>query len=328
MNARFQITGDRVRVLPGPPGHRARQERRARGDHRGRVLTRPARRRHPADRHPGRDPGGRAHVARHHAEGLVLHHGHGRLVLEPHLERAADGALHRRDDHRAGRGLLVQPRRRPAHGGARFPRGPDDRRPLLLPSIGGGVCQTATTLFNNAFELGLPIVERHNHSFYISHYPLGRDATVSWGGPDFEFRNDLTDGILIKSSYTSSTLTFTFYGTPSGRRVVSTTSPQTNWRQPKTSYAYDPYAPAGSIRTSEGSNAAGFDVTVHRTVYPGRRSTDARLVRRAATSRSAKPRSTAPGRPRPVLRLHAPAAGGYSASALPGSDASDAHRRT
>jgi vancomycin resistance protein YoaR len=140
---------------------------------------------------------------------------------------------------------------------------------LLLPSIGGGVCQTATTLFNNAFELGLPIIERHNHSFYISHYPMGRDATVSWGGPDFEFRNDLPTGILIKSSYTSSTLTFTFYGTASGRRVESTTSPQTNWRQPKTAYAYDPYAPAGSIRSSAGSNEAGFDVTVHRTVYQG-----------------------------------------------------------
>jgi len=140
---------------------------------------------------------------------------------------------------------------------------------LLLPSIGGGVCQTATTLFNNAFELGLPIIERHNHSFYISHYPMGRDATVSWGGPDFQFRNDLPTGILIKSSYTSSTLTFTFYGTQSGRRVEATTSPQTNWRQPKTAYAYDPYAPAGSIRTSEGSNEAGFDVTVHRTVYQG-----------------------------------------------------------
>jgi vancomycin resistance protein YoaR len=129
---------------------------------------------------------------------------------------------------------------------------------LLLPSIGGGVCQTATTLFNNAFELGLPIVRRHNHSFYISHYPLGRDATVSWGGPD-----------LIKSSYTSSTLTFTFYGTQTGRRVVSTTSPQTNWRSPATSYAYDPYAPRGSIRTSSGSNQSGFDVTVKRTVYGG-----------------------------------------------------------
>ena len=115
---------------------------------------------------------------------------------------------------------------------------------LLLPSIGGGVCQTATTLFNNAFELGLPIVRRYNHSFYISHYPLGRDATVSWGGPDLVFKNDLGRALLIQSSYTSSTLTFTFFGTPTGRRVVSTTSPQTNWRPPATSYAYDPYAPA------------------------------------------------------------------------------------
>ena len=54
---------------------------------------------------------------------------------------------------------------------------------LLVASIGGGLCQTATTLFNNAFELGLPILARQNHSFYISHYPLGRDAAVSWAVP-------------------------------------------------------------------------------------------------------------------------------------------------
>jgi vancomycin resistance protein YoaR len=138
---------------------------------------------------------------------------------------------------------------------------------LLLPSIGGGVCQTATTLFNNAFEIGLPIVRRYNHSFYISHYPLGRDATVSWGGPDLVFKNDLEHALLIKSSYTSSTLTFTFYGTDPRRRVVAVTSDRTNWRPPATSYAYDPYAPTGSIRTSSGSNQSGFDVTVRRTVY-------------------------------------------------------------
>jgi vancomycin resistance protein YoaR len=138
---------------------------------------------------------------------------------------------------------------------------------LVLPAIGGGVCQTATTLFNDAFQLGLPIVERHNHSLYISHYPLGRDATVSWGGPDFKFRNDLKHGLLIKSSYTNSTLTFTFYGTPEGRRVVATTGPETNFRAPKMSYAVDPSAPAGSVDVVSGSNAQGFDVTVKRTVY-------------------------------------------------------------
>ncbi len=138
---------------------------------------------------------------------------------------------------------------------------------LLLPAIGGGVCQTATTLFNNAFELGLPIVERHNHSFYISHYPMGRDATVSWGGPDFAFKNDLKTGILIKTRYTSSTLTFSFYGTDPDRRVVSSTGERTNWRSPRTTYALDPYAPRGSVRTVSGSNQSGFDVTVTRKVY-------------------------------------------------------------
>ena len=146
---------------------------------------------------------------------------------------------------------------------------------LLLPSIGGGVCQTATTLFNNAWELGLPIVERHNHSFYISHYPMGRDATVSWGGPDFVFRNDLKTGILITTSYTSSTLTFSFYGTDPGRRVEITTGERTNWRSPQVSYALDPYAPAGSVRTVSGSNQSGFDVTVARSVWE-----NGKLVRR------------------------------------------------
>jgi vancomycin resistance protein YoaR len=138
---------------------------------------------------------------------------------------------------------------------------------LLVPAIGGGVCQTATTLFNNAFDLGLPILDRRNHSFYISHYPMGRDAAVSWGGPDFAFRNDLKTGILIKTRYTTDTLTFMFYGTDPGRRVVAATGPRVNWRSPQTSYALDPYAPRGSVRTVSGSNQSGFDVTVTRKVY-------------------------------------------------------------
>ncbi len=138
---------------------------------------------------------------------------------------------------------------------------------LLVPSIGGGVCQTATTLFNNAFELGLPILARQNHSFYISHYPMGRDAAVSWGGPDFAFRNDLKTGILITTSYTNETLTFSFWGSDPQRRIVSATGPQLNWRTPQTTYALDPYAPNGSVRTVSGSNQSGFDVTVSREIY-------------------------------------------------------------
>jgi vancomycin resistance protein YoaR len=137
---------------------------------------------------------------------------------------------------------------------------------VLIPSIGGGVCQTATTVFNAAFEAGLPIKTRYNHSFYISHYPVGRDATVSWGGPDLVFRNDLKHAILVKTSYTDSTFTVTFYGTRQGRKVVASTSAQTNFTQPKLQYAVDPSAPPNSVRTAAGGGP-GFDVTVHRTVY-------------------------------------------------------------
>ena len=140
---------------------------------------------------------------------------------------------------------------------------------LVLPSIGGGVCQTATTLFNDAFETGLPILERTNHNLYLSHYPLGRDATVSWGGPDLVFRNDLKHGILITTTYTDQTLTFTFWGTPQGRRVVAETGSKENFTAPTMSYAIDPAAPAGSVKVVSGSGADGFSVTVQRTVYQG-----------------------------------------------------------
>ncbi|MGH7358896.1 MAG: VanW family protein, partial [Candidatus Rokuibacteriota bacterium] len=137
---------------------------------------------------------------------------------------------------------------------------------VLIPSIGGGVCQTATTIFNAAFEAGLPISTRYNHSFYISHYPVGRDATVSWGGPDLVFRNDLKHAILVKTSYTDHTFTVSFYGTRQGRRVESTTGARTNFTQPQLQYAVDPGAPPRSVRTAAGGGP-GFDVNVHRTVY-------------------------------------------------------------
>jgi vancomycin resistance protein YoaR len=137
---------------------------------------------------------------------------------------------------------------------------------VLIPSIGGGVCQTATTIFNAAFEAGLPVKERHNHSWYISHYPMGRDATVSWGGPDLVFKNDLNHAVLIDVSYTDATLTISFYGTKQGRKVAATTSSPTNYTQPKMQYAIDPTATPGS-RTVVAGGGQGFDVNVHRKVY-------------------------------------------------------------
>jgi len=70
---------------------------------------------------------------------------------------------------------------------------------VLRQGVGGGICQYATTLFNAALTAGLPIVEREAHSLYISHYPIGRDATVSWGSADLKFRNDSGRPLMIRS---------------------------------------------------------------------------------------------------------------------------------
>ena len=60
----------------------------------------------------------------------------------------------------------------------------------LKDAVGGGVSQVATTLYNAAFMSGLALVAHTPHEFWISRYPRGREATVSWGGPELVFVND------------------------------------------------------------------------------------------------------------------------------------------
>ena len=83
---------------------------------------------------------------------------------------------------------------------------------VLRQGVGGGICQYATTLFNAVFFAGLPVVEREAHSLYISHYPIGRDATVSWGSVDFKFRNDTGKTLMIRSWIDGGALTVALVG--------------------------------------------------------------------------------------------------------------------
>ncbi|SDN20090.1 VanW like protein [Paenibacillus sp. yr247] len=64
--------------------------------------------------------------------------------------------------------------------------------------IGGGICQISSTLFNAVDRAGLTIVERYSHSRSVPYVPPGRDATVNWGGPDFSFKNNYNQPILIR----------------------------------------------------------------------------------------------------------------------------------
>ena len=95
----------------------------------------------------------------------------------------------------------------------------------LQNGLGGGVCQVSTTVFNAAYESGLPIVARANHALYISHYPLGRDATVNFPDLDMRFTNDTGHWLLLRTFVGAGSLTVNLYGTPVNRRVESTTEP-------------------------------------------------------------------------------------------------------
>ena len=82
----------------------------------------------------------------------------------------------------------------------------------LVSDYGGGVSQVSTTTFNAAFFSGVRIDEYLPHSFYISRYPEGREATVSWPNVDQKWTNDTGTGILIQAYTSGNALTVTFHG--------------------------------------------------------------------------------------------------------------------
>ena len=127
---------------------------------------------------------------------------------------------------------------------------------VLVPSIGGGVCQAATTVFDAAFFGGYEIAHRVNHSFYISHYPLGLDATVADTGPDFTFVNDTTNAIVIKATADSATMTVAFLSRPLDRHVEQTTSAQTALRRiPRSATTPARTCRAGQVVADDGRRA-------------------------------------------------------------------------
>ncbi|WNB94012.1 VanW family protein [Bacillus sp. NEB1478] len=83
--------------------------------------------------------------------------------------------------------------------GKGYMRAPIIVRGELSEGVGGGICQVSSTLFNAVDRAGLRIVQRYSHSKRVPYVPPGRDATVSWYGPDFQFQNNYNQPILIRA---------------------------------------------------------------------------------------------------------------------------------
>src|SRR3954467_4103694 len=166
----------------------------------------------------------------------------------------------------------------------------------LKTGLGGGVCQVSTTVFNAAYEAGLPITSRTNHALYISHYPQGRDATVNYPDTDLKFVNDTAHWLLLRTYVGSDSLTVGLYGAPQHRRVETTAAPLRFVSPPPVQKTVDATLEPGTTVVDE-SGVPAQATSVERKVY----SPSGKLLSDSTwySSYRSEPRGTRVGPPKP-----------------------------
>lgn len=155
----------------------------------------------------------------------------------------------------------------------------------FVEDVGGGVSQFATTLYNAAYFGGYAIPDFKAHSYYISRYPVGREATLDYPSVDLKVRNNSPHGALLKTSSTDSSVTVSVWGTE-WVEVETITGERENIREPETEVRENPDLEPGERREVQ-SGRKGFDITVTRVL----RFPDGRVEReQERTSYRAEPR--------------------------------------
>ena len=139
-------------------------------------------------------------------------------------------------------------------------------------ALGGGMCSSSTTLFNAAMRAGLQMGARSNHTYYISRYPLGLDATVSKtrrGTQTVSFTNDMKHPIVIRTfRYRAggrAWVRYEIWGIPDGRTVSLSKPAVSNVRQAITQTVYVSTLKPG-VREQTEYPSDGMDTSVTRVV--------------------------------------------------------------
>jgi vancomycin resistance protein YoaR len=147
----------------------------------------------------------------------------------------------------------------------------------LVDTCGGGTSQFGTTTFNAAFFAGVPLDDWKAHSWYISRYPMGREATLSYPVLDVKWTNTTDAAILVKTANTSTSITVTLYGQPLAESVSATHGSPTDQRD----FATDVRS-TSSLRRGERnvlqSGSEGFTVQVIRDVVLSDGGADSRTI--------------------------------------------------
>ena len=87
----------------------------------------------------------------------------------------------------------------------------------MVDGLGGGICQTSSTLYGAVLYADLEVVERHEHSLEVTYAPLGMDATVAYGSLDFRFKNNTDAPLKISSSWGGGTVSVKILGTKANK---------------------------------------------------------------------------------------------------------------
>lgn len=137
----------------------------------------------------------------------------------------------------------------------------------VVQEVGGGICQVSSTLYNAVLYANLEIVERTNHYFNSGYVKAGLDATVSWGGPDFRFRNNRNYPIRIVTDTSGKKLKVYIYGLKTDDDCTVVLDPRYISSVPyKTTYQNDASLATGETRViSSGSN--GCKTATYKYVY-------------------------------------------------------------
>ena len=148
----------------------------------------------------------------------------------------------------------------------------------LVDTCGGGVSQFGTTILNAAFFAGLPLEQWKPHSFFISRYPAGREATLTFPELDVRFLNDTPGWLVLRTAHTSDSITVSLYGVPTWESVRAD---HTDPRDPMMFSEVIRIAPdlrPGTRRVVQ-SGGDGFTLSVSRTRTPLDATADASVER-------------------------------------------------
>lgn len=138
----------------------------------------------------------------------------------------------------------------------------------FIDSLGGGVCQVSTTLYNTLLLADVQLIERSNHSLVISYVPLGQDAAVAYGGKDLRFKNNYDTHLLIKSKVVGNSITFKLFGDMKNIKYVKIFNTTLKEYPFETIFKKDPVLPWGKQSVKQ-KGVRGYKVVSQRLVYAG-----------------------------------------------------------